>query len=126
FLPFALGDQFYHMMRAMDCVLDTFHFSFATTGFLMLGDDIPFVTLPGEFQRGRPGAMFYRQMGMDELIASSPEHFVELALKLAQDKEFHAQMEEKIRARSGVLFDDDSVVAPFKAALWDVYQSHAG
>jgi len=125
FLPHANGEYFYYYLKVMDCVLDTFHFSFGTTAFLTLGADIPYVTLQGEFQRGRAGTMLYQQMGVTDLIAESPAHFVELALKLAQDKPFHQRMVEAIRAKSDCIFDDYSVIEPFITSLRELYLSTA-
>ena len=83
FLPFADKQRFFQILKNVDAVLDSFHFSFGTTSFLLLGANIPFVTWPGEFHRGRGACGMFNQMGMTDLIAPTHEAFVELALRLA-------------------------------------------
>lgn len=121
FLPFAKGDDFIHMVRAADAVLDIFHFAFGTTAYLMFNAEVPFVTLPGEFMRGRCGDGMYRQMGVTDLIAESQEHFIELAIKLASDKTFYRAMQQKIREGNPRLFDDMSVPPAYAAKLKELY-----
>lgn len=124
FMPFAKDELFAQMLHAMDVILDNFHFSFGTTVYLVLGLDLPFVTLPGEFMRGRVSCGFYEFMGLRDLIAASPEHYVELAIKLATDPDFKRGMAEKIRALSPEIFDDLSVAPKFAAFLKNIYAEH--
>lgn len=121
FLPFLQGEDFYHLLRNVDAVLDPVHFSFGTTAYLAVAADVPFVTWPGEFMRGRVGTALYRQMDMPELLAPTHEAYVELALKLAADKQFYQAMSEKIRTRSERVFTSDGVAEEYATHIHRIY-----
>lgn len=122
FRPFIPGDKFIHAMRQMDCIIDTLHFSFGTTAFLLLGSNVPFVTLPGAFLRGRGAYGLFKIIGMLELSADTIEGYANLAVKLATDKAFYNEIKQKISERSGVLFDNYEPVPQFKKHLQRIYQ----
>lgn len=108
-------DDFNGLLRLADVVLDTPHFNGMNTTLQALAMGTPVVTLPTEFQRGRHVQGMYRRMGWTELVASSPEHYVALALRLARDPAFRAAAVAEIEARRDVLFEDASVVRQFEA-----------
>ena len=50
--------------------------------------------------RGRVTAGFYKQMGLNELIATDAESYLTLCLRLAQDADFKRRMKSDIHASS--------------------------
>jgi predicted O-linked N-acetylglucosamine transferase (SPINDLY family) len=48
-------------------------------------------------------------------VASSPEQYVALAVRLANDAVFREEMRARVRERSGVLFDDLGAVRELEA-----------
>jgi protein O-GlcNAc transferase len=114
--PLSLHD-FLALNETADALLDTFHFSGGNSSLEAFAIGAPIVTLPGEFMRGRVTAGFYRQMGITDLIAESQEHYVELALKLANDKEFHAEMSRKIKEAYPAFIADRRGMAELAAFL---------
>ena len=121
FLPHAGKERFLQILLAVDAILDTVHFTFGTTALLTLSMNLPFVTWPGEFMRGRQSLGFYQIMKMSDLVAATYEEYVGLALRLANDKAFRAEMSEKIRSRRHVLFDDYAVIGSFAASMKELY-----
>ena len=95
FRPFAPKREFDSLLMAADVVLDPFHFSGGVTTYIVLSLGCPLVTLPGEFFRGRMSAGMLAQAGLKDGIATSPAHYVELALRIAAD----AGEQQAIRAR---------------------------
>lgn len=63
--------------------------------------------------KGRLTDGFYREMGISGLSASSDQEYVEMAVRLANDKEFHQAMSEKIKANATRLFDRQDVLREF-------------
>jgi predicted O-linked N-acetylglucosamine transferase (SPINDLY family)/cytochrome c-type biogenesis protein CcmH/NrfG len=108
-------DDFNGLLRLADVVLDTPHFNGMNTTLQAFAMGTPVVTLPTTFQRGRHVLGMYRRMGWTELVASSPERYVALALRLAQDRAFRASAVAEIEARRHRLFEDASVVRQFEA-----------
>jgi len=109
-VPFLRLDAFLGVLANSDAVLDTPHFSGGTSSYEMFAHGIPIVTWEGEFARGRQTAALYRKMGLAELIANSPDRYVDLALRLAQDKPWRAQRQVDIMRRNSVLFDSDAAI----------------
>lgn len=89
-----------------DVLLDTFYFGGGNSSLEAFSVGAPIVTLPGEMLRGRITLAQYRKMGFEDLVARDPAHYVELALRLAQDRDFHRAMHDKVLERSEVLFDN--------------------
>ncbi len=109
-LPFLRLDAFLGFLANADAVLDTPHFSGGTSSYEMFAHGIPIVAWEGEFARGRQTSALYRKMGLAELIADSPDRYVDLALRLAQDKPWRAQRQADIARRNDLLFDSGAAI----------------
>ncbi len=123
FLPYVARVDFMQHMRAVDAVLDSFHFSFGTVAYLNIAAGVPFVTWPGPYFSGRCSHRLFTRLGLPELMAANHEEFVDIALKLAQDKDFYQKAAAKIAARSHELFDDYRSVDEFASILRYLYFS---
>ncbi|MHB8624348.1 MAG: O-linked N-acetylglucosamine transferase, SPINDLY family protein [Sulfuricaulis sp.] len=70
---------------AIDIALDTFPYNGATTTCEALWMGVPVITLAGRMHAGRVGVSLLSQVGLAELIAESPESYVAVARKLAEN-----------------------------------------
>ena len=93
-------------------MLDTLHWSGGNTSLDALAMGLPIVTLPGEFMRGRQTMGMLTLLEVEELIATSTEDYLAIALRLASDKTYRNGVSEKILANVSRLFND---AAPTKA-----------
>lgn len=96
FLPRLTAAQFRAMSVIADICLDTPDWSGCNSSLELLECGLPIVTLPGEFMRGRHTYAILTMMGIDELIADSPEAYIELAVRLAQNSEWRESLRTKI------------------------------
>ena len=71
--------------QQVDIALDTFPYNGTTTTCEALWMGVPVVTLVGDRHASRVGASLLTQVQLTELIASSPQHHVEIASVLAAD-----------------------------------------
>jgi predicted O-linked N-acetylglucosamine transferase (SPINDLY family) len=99
-----------------DALLDTFHFGGGMSSWECFAMGAPVVTLPGAMMRGRLTFALYREMGVARWIARSKEHFVDLALELAQG-EPRTPWREEIRAGAEGIAGKDDVVREFEAFI---------
>ena len=76
--------QFSGFLDEMDILLDCPAFSGYTTAWAALHRGLPIVTLEGEFLRQRLAAGLLRQTGLQEGIASSRDHYAEIAGQWAE------------------------------------------
>ena len=100
-----------------DAVLDTFYFGGGNSSLEIFSAGVPIVSLPGKMLRGRITLAQYRKMGIDDLIARDPVHFTELALRLAQDKDWHRDMSALIEERCPVLYNNKKPIEELRAFL---------
>ncbi|MDX1975377.1 MAG: hypothetical protein SFT92_06845 [Rickettsiales bacterium] len=121
FMPYFNRDDFMHLLRAVDCLLDSFHYSFGTTAFLAFAACAPFVTWQGPYLSGRVGWRMYNCVGNTELVAHTQEEYVALAIKLAQDKSFYARISQVMAERGDQFFDDYAVIDDLSALLKQLY-----
>lgn len=120
-LPYVSKEDFPHMLRVVDAVIDSFHFSFGTVAYIAIAAGVPLITWPGPYMCGRGAYTLLRKIGVTELIAKDHDEYVELALKLAQDKEFYRSTAEKLKARGNVFFEDYAAVDEFTASVKKFY-----
>ena len=114
FLPRQSGIDFINLIAISDVMLDTMHFNgFNTTlqGFCV---GTPVVTLPGEFMRGRHTMSFYIKMDYMDMVVSTVEEYVQLALRLGTDEIFRAEASKIILDRSEVLWEEKEVIHEFE------------
>ncbi len=83
--PWLPREQFIGFLDAMDVYLDCPAFSGYTTAWQALHRGLPLVTLEGEFLRQRLAAGLMRQIGADDGIALSRDHYVRLAVHSAEE-----------------------------------------
>jgi predicted O-linked N-acetylglucosamine transferase (SPINDLY family) len=86
FLPFLKLDGFVAAMGLSDVYLDSIGWSGGNTTLESLAHDLPIVTTPTEFMRGRHSAAILRMMGIDDTIADTVEGFAAIAVRLARDR----------------------------------------
>ena len=94
--PYERYLEFYH---GIDIGLDTFPYNGHTTSLDSLWMGVPVITLIGQTVVGRAGLCQLQNLGMPELIAQTPEQFVETAVKLAGDLPQVQTMRATLRVR---------------------------
>lgn len=109
-------DELFGLMANCHAMLDTWPFSGGNTNYEAFAFSTPVVTLPGEYMRGRVTYGQYRMMGFTDLVASSPEDYVEKALRLGNDTDYRVWARGEILSRSHLLYEDP--VAPRELAAF--------
>lgn len=110
FLPRMQKDDFLRVIQMSHVVLDPICFSGGNSTAETLAMGVPIVTWPDKYLRDRVTYSFFKTMGIDELIANSAKDYVALANRLANDKEFHAEMSGLISHRAGKFFENMDTV----------------
>jgi protein O-GlcNAc transferase len=100
-----------------DVMLDTLHWSGGNTSLDALASGLPVVTLPGALMRGRQTAAMLEEIGVADLVARDPAHFVEMATRIAGDRDERLALSERIRAGCGQLFGRDEPVRALERFL---------
>jgi predicted O-linked N-acetylglucosamine transferase (SPINDLY family) len=112
FVPWQSTPAFYGLMKRADVFLDTIGFSGFNTAIQAVECGLPIVTRHGRFMRGRLAGGILHRIGLHELVAATNGGYVELAVKLARDREFHQRIRRRMETSRHILFDD---VVPVRA-----------
>ena len=60
-----------------------------------------------------------RHLGLDELVATTPEAFADIAMRLVEEPAWHAHLEREIAQRRHALFHDQTPVRALEDALFE-------
>jgi predicted O-linked N-acetylglucosamine transferase (SPINDLY family) len=107
-------ERFQQLLAVADVCLDTLHFNGMNSSLEALSVGTPIVTLPGRLQRGRHTQAMYRKMGITECIAKDPADYIDIATRLATDRDFAHSIRQRILASNAVLYEDARVVREFE------------
>ena len=110
FLPRMKMSEFLQLIRVADVVLDPVYFSGGNSSAETIAMGVPIVTWPDVFLRDRVTYAFYKMMGIRELIATSENEYVNIANRLAIDRDFHERMSQLINERSEHFFENNETV----------------
>jgi protein O-GlcNAc transferase len=86
----------YHQI---DIALDSYPFNGGTTTCEALWMGVPVITLVGETHTARMGLSLLSTLGLSELIAYTPKEYVELAIKLANEKAYLQSLRKSLREK---------------------------
>lgn len=109
--------RFLDLLAAADVILDTPHFGGGNTSYEALALGKPLVTLPSEFLRGRITRALYAKAGYTELVAETPERFVEIAVALGTDPDRRLAAGAAVAESCAALFEDEAEIADFEGFL---------
>ncbi|MBL6949002.1 MAG: tetratricopeptide repeat protein [Rhodospirillales bacterium] len=115
--------DFFGLLLCADAVLDLPTFSGGNSSIEAFSLGAPIVAWPGRFARGRVTAAYYRQMGVEDLIASGREEYVDLALRLAGDESHRNEMKARILENSQKLFENTAMIRELEGFLIKAYES---
>lgn len=124
-MPWQGEAAYRNWIGVCDVMLDPMFYGGGVSTLDGLTAGTPIVTWPGPLMRGRFTLACYRQMGISDLLARDEEHYIELALQVAADRDCNQSLREQIRQRSAALFDDHSAVAAWNQALAELVAARA-
>jgi predicted O-linked N-acetylglucosamine transferase (SPINDLY family) len=91
--------DYFRLMQEVDVALDTFPHAGHTTTCDAMWMGVPTVTLAGRTHVSRLGAGVLSAVGLDRLVAATPEEYVERAVALASDLPKLAELRAGLRER---------------------------
>jgi predicted O-linked N-acetylglucosamine transferase (SPINDLY family) len=110
-LPHLERDEYRSLLLAADVLLDPPHFGGVNTTYDGLSYGKPIVTLPSGFHRGRYTLGCYRKLQLEDCVASSVEDYVQLAGRLARERDYRDFLSQRIHNASPALFEDAAAVS---------------
>jgi tetratricopeptide (TPR) repeat protein len=117
FMPQSHVADFLAGIRACDIVLDSIGWSGGNSTLETLEHDRPIVTVPGALMRGRHTAAILRMMGVTETIADDLDGYIRLAVRLARDGAWRAEVAGRIAASKARVYGDRAPIAALQEFL---------
>lgn len=114
--PMAL-ENFLRLQQLCDAILAPIQFGAGRSTFDALGVGAPVVTHKGPYLKSRITYAAYREIGLTDLIAETEESYVELALRLANDRDWQAEMRRAVTSKAPALYESRKAVAQFNDFL---------
>jgi protein O-GlcNAc transferase len=102
-----------------DVILDTPGWSGGKSTLDCLAWDPAIVTLPGRFMRGRHTAAILRRIGCEATIAESLDDYVSIAVRLARDPVWRADIRQAVACGKHRAFHDIGYVRALESFLTD-------
>jgi predicted O-linked N-acetylglucosamine transferase (SPINDLY family)/SAM-dependent methyltransferase len=129
FLPHMAFGRFQSLFRSADIFLDSIEWSGANTTLEALQWDLPVVTMPGRFMRGRHSSAILGFLGLDRCIARDETEYVALAAALGNAPEKRQALRAAIAVAKARLSEDrtavDGLMAYFISAAEDTRHRQA-
>jgi predicted O-linked N-acetylglucosamine transferase (SPINDLY family) len=91
--------RYFEWLHSSDIALDPFPYNGGVTSCDTLWMGVPLITLAGDCYRSRQGSSLLARIGLDELIARTPEQYVDIAVSLARDPDRLAAIRLGLRQR---------------------------
>jgi predicted O-linked N-acetylglucosamine transferase (SPINDLY family) len=116
-IPNLPRPQFFGLMQHSALMLDTLVFSGYNTALQAIECGLPVLAREGDFMRGRLASGIMRRMGLPELVATTDEAFIEMAIRLAADSSKRKDLRLEIENRRHILFADIEPVRALERCL---------
>jgi protein O-GlcNAc transferase len=124
-VPPLTQSKFLGLIALSDVMLDPIHFGGGMTTLQALALGTPVVTLPGKFMRSRISVACYKQIGYEELIASDPEHYVQIAVRLGREVHYRSGVKDTLQRITDPLFTNMNVVNELEAFLIEAIRNYS-
>ena len=114
-------DAYLSLNLMADVFLDAHGWSGGNTTLEALRTNLPIVTTPGEFMRGRHSAAILQQLGLKEFIATSIDEWTKLAIAYAKDAKLREAHAIQIRDASEKAYRDPRIIEALAEKLTSIY-----
>jgi protein O-GlcNAc transferase len=110
-------ERYVALYRLADIFLDSIGYSGFATTLDAIAVDLPIVTIPGSFMRGRQSMAILTMMEVGETIAATVNEYVSRAIRLGQDGQWRRQIARKIASSKHKLYNDLSCISGLEAFM---------
>ncbi len=117
-----------HIIRLglADLFLDTFPCNAHTTASDALRSSLPIITIKGNSFASRVASSLLTSVGLEELITNSEKEYEELAIKIAEEKNFYKEIKHKLKKNiiEMPLFNSKLFTKKLETAYVEVYKNY--
>lgn len=121
--PNMSHESYLNLIKISDIILDPYPFGGCNSSLEAFALNKVVVTCASQMINGRFTCGFYKKMGLDNMITENKETYVNLALKLANDILYRKQIENQIKHKNNLLFNDLESIEEWTNKIIDLFQS---
>ena len=115
-------DAYLSLNLVSDVFLDAHGWSGGNTTLEALRTNLPIVTTPGEFMRGRHTAAILTQIGLEDFVAKSNDEWIQRAINYAKDEALRADHAHQIKESSQLAYRHPATIQALANKLTRLYQ----
>lgn len=119
-VPWQPRAAFFGLMQRADVLLDSVGFSGFNTIMQAFETGLPLVAFEGRFMRGRFGSGLMRAAALPDLVATTTDEYIELAVRLATDAAFRGEVRTRMQVGKERLFRDRAAIDGLAEFLTEV------
>jgi hypothetical protein len=108
--PMLQHNQYLNLMNISNVILDPYPFGGCNSSFESFSLNKVIVTQESNMINGRFTSGFYKKMNMSHLITHNKEDYIKLAIKLGYNSEYRKSIEDEIKEKQSVLFNDQESI----------------
>ena len=123
-MPRLNQEQYFALNLVSDIFLDTLSWSGGNTTLEAIACNLPIVTCPGEFMRGRHAYGILRMLEVTETIAYTEEEYIQIAVRLAKDDEWRQLIRDKIADSHHKLYENTQCVEQLEVFYSEAIRRH--
>jgi protein O-GlcNAc transferase len=125
-VPYANDPPYGEQFAGVDIALDNYPYNGVTTTCESLYVGVPVVSLHGRNGVSRSGLSLLGTLGLGELVASTPEQYIEIAVALGSDLSRLEQLRASLRSRfeQSSLREEKRFAANFEKLLRTAWHEH--
>jgi predicted O-linked N-acetylglucosamine transferase (SPINDLY family) len=116
-LPRQAAPDFLRLLATADAVLDPLPCGGGLSSHEAFAVGSPVVTTVGRYLRGRITYACYRRLGVMDCVAADRDDYVRIAVRLANDPDWRADISARILAASDKLFENPGYIRELEAFL---------
>jgi protein O-GlcNAc transferase len=110
FLPYLDPAKYHAINLLSDIYLDSIGWSGCNSSLEALACNLPIVTIPGTFMRGRHTSAILTMMNMTETIASTLDEYISFAVRLGKDLQWRKQISKMISENKHLVYRDKTCI----------------
>ena len=112
--------EYLNLINISDIVLDTFPFGGCNSSLEALYLNKPIVTMPSNKLSGRFTYGFYKYINLEDCIAKDKLSYINICIKLVNDKVYYNKIKDYITKEKHVLFEDRKSIDEWNEILYNL------
>lgn len=106
FIPWQPQAIFFGLLDVATVYLDSLGFSGFNTAMQAIERNTPVVAYEGKFMRGRFASAILQRLGLSEMVATCPDQFIQITVRIVLDECLRASITRKIKSDKFLLYSD--------------------